>query len=156
MAPALARGLLMPGRMKIALASVLLVACTSSNPPDKVVAPDPSVLQSLYPDATRGAETSAPFSIDLATCAYAKHQIAVGQVEGGNQYAMTHLDDNGMCEVWVGYEGNTGLHGDVYCSFEPSGTIEVTNGQTGMGGCGGPPGTQPLTITSDRCVTLAF
>ena len=142
--------------MKIALVSVLLAACASSNPPDKVLAPDPSVLQSLYPDATSVAETSAPFSIDLATCAFAKHQIAVGQVEGGNQYAMTHLADDGTCEVWVGYDGNTGLHGDLYCSFEPAGSIQVTTGQAGMGGCGGPPGTLPLTIASDRCVTTTL
>lgn len=140
--------------MKLALASVMLAACASSNPPDKVVAPDQSELAALYPDASRVAETSAPFSIDLATCAFAKHQIAVGQVEGGNQYALSHLTDDGHCEVWVGYEGNTGVHGDVYCAFEPTGAIQVTTGDSGMGGCGGPPGTQPLTITSDRCVTL--
>ncbi len=140
--------------MKIALAAVLLAACASSPPPDKVVPPDPSELQTLYPQAQRVAETSAPFSLDLATCAFEKHQISVGQVEGGNQYALSHLNDSGQCEVWVGYEGNTGLHGDLYCAFEPSGSIEVTNGQVGMGGCGGPPGTQPLTITSASCVSL--
>jgi len=138
--------------MRIALASVVLAACASSPPPDKVVVPDQSELVALYPDAARVAETSAPFSIDLATCAFAKHEVALGD---GSQYAMSHVNDDGLCEIWIGYEGNTGLHGDVYCAFEPTGTALVTTGSSGDGlSCGGPPGTQPLTITSNRCVSL--
>ncbi len=139
--------------MKIALSVVLLAACTSAPPPAKITPPDTAELTTLYPTAQRVQE-APPFTLDLGTCAFENHAVPVGDVEGGDQFALTHVNDAGQCEVWIGYNGNTGLHGDIYCAFDAYGTVNVTTGSSGMGGCGGPPGTLPLAIDSPQCVAL--
>lgn len=141
--------------MKTAFACILLAACTSSSPTDKVVPPDTQVFRSLYPTA-QGVQETPPFTIDLATCAFEKHEVALGGVEPSSQFALAHTNDKGECEVWVGYDSMVQLHADMYCAFPPSGSIDVVHGEAGgMGGCGGPPGTLPLTIESPSCVTLS-
>jgi hypothetical protein len=131
-----------------------LVACTSS-PQPKITPPDTSELTSLYPTAPRVQETP-PFAIDLSTCSFTNHAVPTGAVEGGDRFALAHTTDTGECEVWLGYNGMIGMHADMYCAFEPAGTANVVEGSpsTGGGGCGGPPGTLPLTIDSNRCVPV--
>jgi hypothetical protein len=131
-----------------------LVACTSSQPQPKITPPDSSELVSLYPNATR-VTALPPFAIDLSSCTFANHVAPVSGVEGGERFALAHTTDTGECEVWLGYNGNTGTHADIYCSFEPAGTANVTEGSPSTGGgCGGPPGTLPFTIDSTRCVAV--
>jgi hypothetical protein len=140
--------------MKIAFACVLAAACTSTSPTDKVVPPDNQVFATLYPTAA-GVQETPPFTLDLGACAFAKHEVALGGVEPSSQFALAHVNDRGECEVWVGYDSMVQLHADLYCAFPPSGTIDVVQAATSGGGCGGPPGTLPLTIQSPSCVTLS-
>ncbi|MGE5183988.1 MAG: hypothetical protein ACM31C_18080 [Acidobacteriota bacterium] len=131
---------------------VLAVGCTSASQP-QVTPPDPQMLPALFPPSPR-VETTPPFTLDLAACAYTRYAVPDGTV--GDSFVLAHPSDDGHCEVWIGFATDLGEHADVYCSFEQVGTAQVTTGSTGgPGGCGGPPGSQMLSIASSRCITLA-
>jgi hypothetical protein len=128
---------------------VLLAACTSSPPSPTVAPPDSSELAALYPSATPVVESSLPFAIDLGACAYATHVVSDGR------FALAHPTATGECELWIGYTSQLGTHADIYCAFEPTGTASVAEATASTGGgCGGPPGTLPLTVASPRCVAI--
>ena len=140
--------------MNLALLAVLLGACAAETQAPTVTPPDTHVLTDLYPSVQQKAEASAPFAIDLGACDTANHTVAVGD---GKQFALSRINDAGQCEVWVGYATGEGvIHADTYCLLEPYGTAQViaSSASSSQGGCGGPPGTQPLAIQSTRCVAL--
>ena len=142
--------------LSLTAALALAAGCTDSSD-SQVVAPDPQVFAALYPTAARQVE-SPPFSIDLQTCATARHAVPGAQ---GDQFAFTHLSDDGYCQVWLGYDETAPaqtLHSDIYCELDPTGTADVvlaSAATTGGGGCGGPPGAPVLSIASARCIAIA-
>lgn len=150
----LARGVeSVAGMKKTSLVAVLLAGCTSSsNPP--VTPPDPQALSTLFPASPR-VEQTPPFTLDLAACAYTRYAVPDGSI--GDSFVLAHPSDSGDCEVWIGFATDLGEHADVYCSFDRDGTAQVTAGATSgaPGGCGGPPGSQMLSIASPRCIALA-
>ena len=133
----------------------LAVGCTDPADP-AIVAPDPQVFAALYPSAARQVE-SPPFSLDLATCATARHAVPGEQ---GDQYVLAHLSADGHCQVWLGYDETAPpqiLHTDIYCELEPTGVADVVLASpesSGAGGCGGPPGAPVLSIASSRCIPI--
>jgi hypothetical protein len=140
----------LPAAMKILLSALLLAACAAdTQKTETIVPPDSSALRQLYPTAAQ-QQVTAPFAVDLGACN------TVASVDSANQFALTHMNADGRCEVWIGYNAETGLHADTYCVFDPYGTETVVTAAaaTTDGGCGGPPGTLPLTIQSPRCVSV--
>ncbi len=131
---------------------VLTVGCTSPSQ-SQVTPPDPQMLPALFPSSPR-VETTPPFTIDLAACAYTRYAVPDAQV--GDSFVLAHPTADAHCELWIGFATDLGEHADVYCSFEQDGTAQVTTGTSGgLGGCGGPPGSQMLSIASSRCIALA-
>jgi len=141
--------------MNLALLAILLGACAAETQTPPVTPPDTRALTDIYSTVQQQAEASAPFAIDLGACDTTNHTVALGD---GKQFALSRVNDAGQCEIWVGYATGEGLvHADTYCLLEPYGTTQVVLGSassSSSGGCGGPPGTQPLTIQSTRCVSL--
>lgn len=131
----------------------LVAGCTDE--PD-VVVPDARVFASVYGGADRQV-VSAPFNIDLSTCGTAR--LAVPG-DAGDQFALTHMSEDGHCQVWLGYDEVSPveqLHADYYCELEPTSTANVELGypaSSGGGGCGGPPGDPILLIQNARCVPI--
>jgi hypothetical protein len=141
--------------ISLSLFAVLATACTDPADP-VVVTPDSQVFASLYPGAARQVE-APPFSIDLATCATARHAVPG---EAGDQFALAHLGDDGHCQVWLGYDETAPaqiIHTDIYCELDSVGTADVVLAapeSAGGGGCGGPPGDPILSIASEHCVAI--
>ena len=133
----------------------LAVGCVAPAEPT-VATPDPQVFAALYPSAARQVE-SPPFSLDLATCATARHAVPGEQ---GDQFVLAHLADDGHCQVWLGYDEVAPaqiLHTDIYCELEPTGNANVVLASpesSGAGGCGGPPGAPVLSIASSQCIAI--
>lgn len=151
-----------PHRMKLtslsflAVVGALAAGCTDQAD-STVVTPDPQVFAALYSTASRQV-ASPPFSLDLATCATARHAVPGEQ---GDQFVLAHLSEDGHCQVWLGYDETSPaqiLHTDIYCELAPTGNADVvlaSPAAAGAGGCGGPPGAPVLSIASARCIPIA-